>query len=209
MRVLRARGLLDPGSGPEYAQPTDKLLAEQTSKDRESRAFSESQEKLSRLNLPNKERLLQEIRTMLERDRVSALLVIDLDHFKQVNDTKGHSEGDACLDRVVNAIGAAVGRKGKIYRWGGDEFAVCLPDFSTEEAQATAERVRNAVEQAKPGGEIAVTASIGLCASDRAGSKSAEQLLDFADKAMYQSKDSGRNRVTAWQFAAAAGGPPG
>ena len=82
--------------------------------------------------------------------------------FQSVNDTNGHPEGDACLDRVVSTLGDVVGRKGKIYRWGGDEFAVCLPDFSTEEAQVTADLIRRAVEQTKPGGEVTVTTSIGI-----------------------------------------------
>jgi hypothetical protein len=116
-----------------------------------------------------------------------------------VNDTKGHPKGDECLDVVVRTIGTVVGRKGRIYRWGsGDEFAVCLPDFSTEEAQATAERIRREIEEARPGGEIDVTASIGVCGSDRANSQSADEILEFADKAMYQSKRSGKNQVTSW-----------
>jgi len=198
LRVLRAKGLLRATSHVEYAQPTDKLLAEWSAEKQEQDTFSGSQQNLSRSNLPNKEELLKDMRTVLERHAVSTLLVIDLDHFKNVNDTKGHSEGDACLDRVINTIRDIVGRKGKIYRWGGDEFAVCLPDFSTEEAQPTAERIRMAVEQTKPGGEIAVTTSIGICSGDRLDSTSAQEMLDFADKAMYQSKHSGKNRVTTW-----------
>jgi len=86
----------------------------------------------------------------------------------------------------------------------GDEFVVCLPDFSTDEAQVTAERIRCAVEQAKPGGNIPVTTSIGVCGTDRIDSKSADEILDFADKAVYQSKNSGRNRVTIWPFSTEA-----
>jgi len=85
-------------------------------------------------SLPNKERLIADVGSFLTRKAGIALLVIDLDHFKTVNDTKGHQEGDACLDRVVKTIGGVLGRKGILYRWGGDEFAVSLPDFSTEEA---------------------------------------------------------------------------
>ena len=199
MRVLRANGLLDPGSGPEYVRPTDKLLAEQSSKKDDVETFSQSQQKLSRLNLPTKEVLINDMRSVLERHPVSALLVIDLDNFKNVNDTNGHLKGDECLNLVVSTIGTVVGRRGRIYRWGsGDEFAVCLPDFSTEEAQVTAERIRRAVEQATPGGDVAVTASIGICSSDRTDSKSADEILDFADKAMYKSKNQGKNRVTTW-----------
>ena len=205
MRVLRANGMLDAGSGPEYARPTDKLLADQSSEKGEETLF-QSQQKVSRLNLPTKDVLLKDMRTILERHPVSAILVTDADNFKSVNDTLGHSRGDECLDLIVGAIATIVGRRGKLYRWGaGDEFAVCLPDFSTEEARATAERIRRGVEEAKPGGEIAVSVSIGVCASDRTNSQSADEILDFADKALYQSKNSGRNRVTTWPFGVDAG----
>lgn len=159
----------------------------------------EAQRELSRSNLPQKEQLLKDSETLLRQHPTWALLVIDLDNFKSVNDMKGHPEGDACLDRIIRTIGKAIGRKGRIYRWGsGDEFAVLLPDFSSDEALATAERLRKAVEESKPGGEIAVTASIGVCGTDRTESRSTEEILSFADKAMYESKNSGKNRVTAW-----------
>jgi diguanylate cyclase (GGDEF)-like protein len=203
MRVLRAKGLLQSGSGPDYVRPTDKLLAERSAATKSSDTLIQSQQRLSRSNLPNKEELLKDMHTVLSQHELSALLVIDLDNFKAVNDMKGHSEGDACLDRVITTIGAVVGRRGKIYRWGGDEFAVCLPDFSTIEALTTAERIRSAVEQAKPGGDIEVTTSIGVCGSDCAESKSPEEILDFADKAMYESKHAGKNRITAWPLASA------
>ena len=127
-----------------------------------------------------------------------ALLLIDLDNFKSMNDEFGHSEGDVCLKRAAEIMRAVVGKKGNFYRWGGDEFAVCLHDFSTEEARATAERIRTAVEQENLGGSIHVTTSIGICASDRTDSQSREEILEMADKAMYTSKYSGKNRVTAW-----------
>jgi diguanylate cyclase (GGDEF)-like protein len=207
MRVLRANGMLDAGSGPEYARPTDELLAEQSAEKKGEETLLQSQQKVSRLSLPTKDVLLRDMRTILERHPVSAILVTDADNFKSVNDTLGHSKGDECLDLIVGAIATIVGRRGKIYRWGaGDEFAVCLPDFSTEEAQATAERIRRVVEEAKPGGEIAVSVSIGVCASDRANSQSADEILDLADKALYQSKNSGKNRVTTWPFGVDAGG---
>src|SRR5262249_49480932 len=82
-------------------------------------------------DLPKKEKLIADVASFLTREAGIALLVIDLDHFKDVNDTKGHNEGDACLERVVKIIGGILGRKGTLYRWGGDEFAVALPDFST------------------------------------------------------------------------------
>jgi diguanylate cyclase (GGDEF)-like protein len=195
--VLQATGVSHPFS--EYVRPTDKLLAEQSSKKDGEETLSQPPQKVSRLNLPTKDVLLKDMSKILERHPVSALLVIDLDNFKSVNDKLGHSRGDECLDLVVSTIGTVVGRRGGIYRWGsGDEFAICLPDFSTEEAQATAERIRRGIVEAKPGGDIVVTTSIGVCGTDRVESKSANEILDFADKAMYASKQSGRNRVTTW-----------
>jgi diguanylate cyclase (GGDEF)-like protein len=124
--------------------------------------------------------------------------VIDLDHFKRVNDTKGHLEGDACLDRVVKTIGGVLGRKGVLCRWGGDEFAVSLPDFSTEEAHVTAERIRRAVEEVKPADDLPVTTSIGVSGNDRVVNGSAKDLLTAADRALYRSKHQGKNCVTSW-----------
>jgi diguanylate cyclase (GGDEF)-like protein len=142
--------------------------------------------------------LLTELKNFLDRNSEIAVMVIDLDRFKQVNDTKGHAAGDACLEHVIQAIGSSLGRKGTLYRWGGDEFAAILPDFSTEEALGTAERIRRAIEDAKAGGDIPVTASVGVSANDRMENPTAETLLDSADKAMYASKNNGKNRVTSW-----------
>jgi len=197
--IVRARGLVELDPTRNFARPADKLLTAAWPGVLDSIGPSEEpQMQLSLSGLPNKERLVADVCNYLKRRVGLALLVIDLDHFKQVNDTKGHPEGDACLQRVVTEIGNVVGRKGTLYRWGGDEFAVFLPDFSTEEAQATAERIRCAVERAKPGADISVTTSIGISASERMSNGSAEELLAAADKAMYASKRQGKNRVTSW-----------
>jgi diguanylate cyclase (GGDEF)-like protein len=148
--------------------------------------------------LGGREDLRSDMQQILQHHCDFALLLIDLDNFKSMNDEFGHSEGDVCLKRAAEIMRAVVGKKGNFYRWGGDEFAVCLHDFSTEEARATAERIRTAVEQENLGGSIHVTTSIGICASDRTDSQSREEILEMADKAMYTSKYSGKNRVTAW-----------
>lgn len=198
-RTLQAKGFLDAGSGEEYARPTDKLLAEKSSEKSETESLQP--ENISRLDLPTKQSLLEDLRTILNRNSFLAVIVIDLDNFKAVNETKGHPEGDLCLDKVAQTVATVVGRKGKLYRWGsGDEFVVSLPDFSTEEAQATAERIRTTIERVKPGGDITVTASIGICATDRTESRSAEEILKFADQATFESKRLGKNRVTTWPF---------
>jgi diguanylate cyclase (GGDEF)-like protein len=198
MRVLRANGLLQAGTSPDYVRPTDKLLAEHSSRTKKRAPLSRPQQELSHNSPPAKDELLKELQRILNQHGTFALIMLDIDNFKSVNDTKGHLEGNACLDKFIGAVETVVGQRGRVYRWGGDEFAICLPDFSTAEALTTAERIRSAVEQAKAGGDIEVTTSIGVCGSDRTESKSPEELFDFADKAMYQSKHSGKNRVTAW-----------
>ncbi len=196
-QVLRARGFIDIAPAGAFARPSDKLVASGPVSASPS-AVERSEVCVSLSGLPRKEQLLEEIKDSLMSKAGVAILVIDLDRFKEVNDTKGHSQGDVCLEQVVKIISEAVGKKGTLFRWGGDEFAVLLPDFSTNEAQATAERVRSAVEAARPGGEVAVTTSIGVCGSDLVDSPSEQRLFDAADRAMYESKRNGRNRVTAW-----------
>ncbi|HWZ98147.1 MAG TPA: GGDEF domain-containing protein [Candidatus Dormibacteraeota bacterium] len=198
MRVLRENGLLQAGTSADYVRPTDKLLAEHSAKAKEKAPLSHPRQKLSHNSPPAKDELLKELQRILDQHPTFALIMLDVDNFKKVNDTNGHPAGDGCLDKFIGAVETVVGQRGRVYRWGGDEFAICLPDFSTAEAVATAERIRAAVEQAKTGGDIEVTTSVGVCGSDRTESKSPKELFDFADKAMYQSKHSGKNRVTAW-----------
>ena len=196
--VLRAGGLLELDPTLEFARTADKLLTTGLPAALGSMSTIEEPQTFTLSALPKKEKLIADVRDALSQSLDLALLVIDLDQFKQVNDTKGHSEGDACLERVVTVIGEIVRRKGTLYRWGGDEFAVWLPNFSTDEAYSTAERIRRAIVAVNSSGDIAVTASIGVCGSDRVDNRSAEEMLDDADKAMYASKRAGKNQVTCW-----------
>ena len=127
-----------------------------------------------------------------------AVVFVDLDNFKAVNDTRGHSAGNDCLATVAEVISGCIVGKGRLYRYGGDEFTVILQNAGIDEAAATAERIRRSIESARPGGEIEVTASVGVAASDQTGFDRPEKLLEAADKAMYQSKEGGKNRVTNW-----------
>jgi diguanylate cyclase (GGDEF)-like protein len=199
-QVLRARGLIDLDSTLNFARPADKLLTLGWPAAIDSSVPGPTAQVFEISRLPKKQELLTELRKCLAEGLEVAVMVIDLDQFKQVNDTKGHAEGDACLEDVVKTVGNALGRKGTLYRWGGDEFAITLRNFSTEEAAVTAERIRRAIENGKPGKDIAVTASVGLCATDRLQNSNAETMLDAADKAMYVSKKTGKNRVTIWPF---------
>jgi diguanylate cyclase (GGDEF)-like protein len=196
--VLRARSLIQLDLSLSFARPSDRLLTEGWPAAIDSTATPPTPHVLVLSRLPNKEALLTELKGALTRHSDIALIVIDLDKFKEVNDTKGHAEGDRCLENLVKAVGGALGRKGTLYRWGGDEFTISLPDFSSEEALTTAERIRRVIEEAKTGGDIPVTASVGVCASDRLQDPQPESLLESADRAMYESKQKGKNRVTLW-----------
>jgi diguanylate cyclase (GGDEF)-like protein len=147
--------------------------------------------------LPNQKEFKEHLQEQT-RDQIGVVL-IDLDSFKAVNDTKGHPAGDACLSMVVAAVGAVIVGKGKLYRYGGDEFAVILRNVDADETAATAQRIRRAIEAAQPGGDIEVTASIGVAASDQPGLRDPDKLLQAVDDAVYSSKDAGKNRVTIWR----------
>lgn len=153
-------------------------------------------------SLPNKESLLRDLATPIRDKQIVSLAFVDLDNFKQVNDEHVHSEGDKCLVAVVACISAAISRKGRLYRVGGDEFCILLPNFSSPEAAATAERVRASIDALEPfKGTTKVTASIGVACSDSDEEKlggDPESLLIAADEAMYVSKRMTRNRVTTW-----------
>ncbi|NBH06663.1 GGDEF domain-containing protein [Amycolatopsis sp. SID8362] len=127
------------------------------------------------------------------------LLMLDLDHFKQVNDTYGHLAGDAVLRAVAQAIISAVrGRGDAVGRFGGEEFVVLLPGISEPDIGAVAERIRRAVSTLTvPVGQLSITGqsvSIGSAVYPRAGT-SLQRLLDAADTALYHAKATGRNKV--------------
>lgn len=123
-----------------------------------------------------------------------ALMILDLDHFKEVNDTAGHAAGDELLVDVGRRIESCLGGCDTVARLGGDEFAILVPDYHSEDAVArTAERIIAAVSQgAVVNGEAtSVGASIGIALAPRNGGK-AEQLMQAADIALYEAKDGER-----------------
>lgn len=135
-----------------------------------------------------------------------ALLLLDVDHFKAVNDLRGH----ACGDRVLAAIGQLLGRELRVSdlaaRWGGEEFVVALVSTSLDDGRRAAERLRERLAALEivddQGARIGVTASIGITALE--GTESMDVLVERADRAMYQAKHGGRNRVCALAGAPAA-----
>ncbi|HEY8038613.1 MAG TPA: diguanylate cyclase [Polyangiaceae bacterium] len=127
-----------------------------------------------------------------------SLLMLDLDSFKQVNDTFGHAAGDVVLHGVARALVGTARRSDLIARWGGEEFVVALPQTGPAGARIAALRIRQAIGSARhvlPGlaEPIAVTASIGVASADAPWSS--ERLVAAADEAMYLAKARGRNRV--------------
>jgi two-component system cell cycle response regulator len=143
--------------------------------------------------------------------RALSLILCDIDLFKSINDSLGHAGGD----QVLKQFGARLQKQLRrgidwVARIGGEEFAVVLPETGYEAALEVARKLRAAIAQthfSSEGKNIAVTASFGLCGLDRvpAGERRlAERVLKIADAALYRSKHSGRNRVTATMFNAGA-----
>lgn len=128
-----------------------------------------------------------------------ALLMIDIDHFKAVNDQYGHVAGDAVIRVIVQRTQQQLRRYDIVARYGGEEFLAVLPETDAQGAQAVAERIRRAIEKSPIDtrkDRIAVTVSIGVHAAVATGLPgSEEQMIDASDKALYQAKNSGRNRV--------------
>jgi two-component system, sensor histidine kinase LadS len=126
-----------------------------------------------------------------------ALLFIDLDRFKEINDTRGHAAGDACLQAIIGPIQAELRQSDVIGRYGGEEFVVILSSADAAAAQPIAERIRNRVADVRVDGfgeQIRLTCSIGVATSDTLGVWG-EHLIARADAAVYDAKRSGRNRV--------------
>jgi len=126
--------------------------------------------------------------------------MLDIDHFKRVNDTYGHPFGDEVLRRVAGILGKAVRKGDAAGRYGGEEFVLYLHMADPAMAQEAAERFRRMIRQARiphEGREITVTASFGVACAPAHG-KEAGVLLKRADEALYLSKQRGRDRVTVY-----------
>ncbi len=127
-----------------------------------------------------------------------AVLMLDVDHFKRVNDSYGHAAGDEVLRKVAETLAQQLRTAHPVFRTGGEEFAVIVPSARTADALVIAERLRAAVKLvAMPvaGDEVGVTISVGI--TDSRGCNSAEEMLQVADAALYRAKGSGRDRAIA------------
>lgn len=137
-------------------------------------------------------------------------LMCDIDHFKSINDTYGHSTGDRVIQQMAKVLQAAVRENDHICRYGGEEFSVLLPGITMVEAAVVAERIRANIEtqgaaRLRLTGDRKITASFGVTELAN-GAVTLSELIDQADRALYWSKESGRNRVSV--FTPIGGGGP-
>lgn len=158
-------------------------------------------------------------RAMRRRDSI-ALLLLDLDHFKKLNDHKGHPAGDAALREIGGLLSGSIRRAGDVVaRYGGEEFAVLLPSSSAEEAMRVGEMLRTGIERlgicydTSRGGTV--TVSCGAAALVPDAEQTTDTLIEMADRALYAAKNGGRNRVSlssgsvqSWMHATVEDGAP-
>ena len=142
--------------------------------------------------------LEQEVARTRRHNKSLSLLMLDIDHFKHVNDTHGHVAGDVILAGLGSVISKQMRNVDSVYRYGGEEIAVILPETGGEGAAQVAERIRSTIEghcfDIGQGQSIGITVSIGV-ASLPAQEVSGEKLVTMADKVLYEAKEDGRNRV--------------
>ena len=136
--------------------------------------------------------------TALRKGRDASIISIDIDLFKQINDTHGHVHGDETLTAIAEALTGSIRQGDVLARWGGEEFIVFMPEANLREAVALAERLRTAIAQIRvrhATGETTVTASFGVVQKD-ADHATLDALISSADDYLYQSKQKGRDQVS-------------
>lgn len=129
------------------------------------------------------------IETAKRYDKPLSLIMFDIDHFKRYNDTCGHDMGDKVLAKTAGIVSKGLRSADSIFRYGGEEFIILLPEIHLKDAYDVAERLRNNVES-----EAGITISLGISTLDKE-THGFEMLIKKADKALYRAKENGRNRV--------------
>jgi diguanylate cyclase (GGDEF)-like protein len=177
-----------------------------------NRALSEVSSRDALTGLYNRWYVIEKIDTELNRalrhGSPMSLLMLDIDHFKRINDTWGHAAGD----EVLKSVGKLLRDSCRVYdvpgRYGGEEFCIVLPETRMGNTAAVAERIRQRFETTQlpcgDGESVVITASIGIAGMDEPGSNdilSPAALIDRADRALYSAKSRGRNRIETWDRA--------
>ncbi len=148
-------------------------------------------------------RLAEEVARVKRYGGQVALAMLDIDHFKRINDTYGHQVGDEVLKQTASIIKDTVRNQVDVVcRYGGEEFVVIMPNTDLPGAELVGERIRRRRQDYSfpgPQGPIKITLSCGISCMDQATTVSAHELLHRADMALYQAKESGRNKVQVWR----------
>lgn len=142
--------------------------------------------------------LTRELARGFREQRTVGVVLADLDHFKRVNDTYGHVAGDMVLQEAAQRMLGSTRSYDCVGRYGGEEFLVIFPSSAEDSTARQAERIRKSIESAPvklADGQISMTASFGVAASDLARQQDPVELLRSADTALYRAKERGRNRV--------------
>jgi diguanylate cyclase (GGDEF)-like protein len=194
---------LEPGDRIELGSCVLRYLRQGEADAEDLAALADLARRDALTGLANRRAFEESLRRELFRARRSggalAVVVLDLDHFKRVNDSHGHQTGDRVLVEVAARAERALRAEDLLARTGGEEFTALLPGATLEAAAEVAERVRRAVaeeEIAVPGGALRATVSLG-CAALSAEERDAAALIARADARLYDAKRAGRNRV-AW-----------
>jgi len=142
--------------------------------------------------------LLREQENLSKNDSPVSFVILDIDHFKQINDAFGHNVGDEVLVNLTKLIQSKIRNTDALVRWGGEEFVILCGDTPIQNAQFLAEKLRMAIESTPLIKQQQVTCSFGI--AEMIAGEDPKRLFERADKALYASKEGGRNRVTSATF---------
>ena len=199
----RSLGVLH-ATGPDGVSPSKEQVAQLTTLATQAgarigtvRAFEKTQLQAQTdglTGLINRRTLETELRGLLRQDRPFAIALADLDHFKRLNDTHGHEEGDRSLRLFSHVLRQVLRDDDLVARWGGEEFLIALPDADAEAAVEVMDRIRAHLARTLDGGQVRFTASFGV--TDSTAAPSLQELIQLADIGLYLSKTSGRDRTS-------------
>ncbi len=187
----------------------DELLGKMAELDRANHDLVEKKKELEKLSRTDsltglfnrryfEERFVGEFERSRRYRSAVACMMIDIDHFKKLNDTRGHPFGDQVLRGTASVIKETLRDVDLVGRYGGEEFIAILPETGPEESRLVAERLRDRIAARgypDAGDTVTITASLGVACYPMPGVESHEDFLRIADDALYQAKESGRNRV--------------
>jgi diguanylate cyclase (GGDEF)-like protein/PAS domain S-box-containing protein len=195
--VLHASGPEGSPLGPEQVAQLTTLATQAGARIGTVRAFEKTQLQASTdglTGLINRRTLETQLRSLMHDGTPFALVVADLDNFKQLNDTHGHEAGDRSLRVFAQATLQSLRDLDLVARWGGEEFVIAMPNIDCEQAVVVLERVRANLALAHQGGHAPFTASFGV--TDSTKGESLQELIQLADVGLYMSKAAGRDRIS-------------